>query len=273
MRGFTASAGRNWSGELLDAAQAEPVRARRDGRDVAVILSVADYRRPTEDQPAAGPAAKALHAAIAKRFAETCDGLAEQCHPKEGRSTHEGRGGRPTVCPAPADILFIHGKQIRLFGGGEDVRDLGPAEGALPRPQTGCHADLTEEAAALWESLTVTHGFVDGNERVGFVCGDVFLGLDGHRREADPDKVAGFILERLETGSFTKDRPDARLRERVVADVEERVRQRRPSRAPRTRRAPLPRRYAATANRAPRHSFGDRPYMRLNSRLNCEGLL
>ena len=135
----------------------------------------------------------------------------------EGTS-RERRGERPTVYLTLADVLFIHGEQIRLFGGGNGVRDLGLVESALLRPQTGYYADLIEEAAALWESLTVNHGFMDGNKRVGLACMDVFLGLNGHRLEADPDEVASFILERLETGSFTKDRLDAWLRERVAAD-------------------------------------------------------
>ena len=77
MREFTASDAKSRFGELLDAAQAEPVRVRRNGRDVAVVLSVADYARLTEGQPAASPAVKALHAASAKRFAKTYERLAE----------------------------------------------------------------------------------------------------------------------------------------------------------------------------------------------------
>lgn len=138
----------------------------------------------------------------------------------EGPS-RDRRGERPIVYLTLADVLFIHGEQIRLFGGGDGVRDLGLVESALLRPQTGYYADLIEEAAALWESLTVNHGFVDGNKRVGLACMDVFLGLNGHRLEVDSDKVASFILERLEMGSFTKNRLDAWLRQHVVADAED----------------------------------------------------
>ena len=77
MREFTASDAKSQFGELLDAAQAEPVRVRRNGRDVAVVLSVADYARLTEGQPAASPAVKELHAASAKRFARAYERLAE----------------------------------------------------------------------------------------------------------------------------------------------------------------------------------------------------
>ena len=63
------------------------------------------------------------------------------------------------------DALYIHAEQLRLFGGAEGVRDLGLIESALLRPQTGYYADLVEQAAALWESLAMNHGFIDGNSQ------------------------------------------------------------------------------------------------------------
>ena len=77
MREFTASDARSRFGELLNAAQAEPVLVRRNGRDVAVVLSVADYARLTEEQLATSPAVKAVHAATTKRFARAYERLTE----------------------------------------------------------------------------------------------------------------------------------------------------------------------------------------------------
>ena len=85
------------------------------------------------------------------------------------------------------DALYIHTEQLRLFGGAEGVRDLGLIVTVLLRPQTGYYADLIEQAAALWESLAMNHGFIDGNRRVAFACLDIFLGLNGARLEAEPD--------------------------------------------------------------------------------------
>ncbi|WP_394889004.1 type II toxin-antitoxin system death-on-curing family toxin [Mesorhizobium sp. AaZ16] len=102
------------------------------------------------------------------------------------------------------DALFIHAEQLRLFGGAEGVRDLGLIESALLRPQTGYYADLIEQATALWESLAMNHGFVDGNKRVAFACMDIFLGLNGARLEAEPDDVIAFIYRHLEAGTFRK---------------------------------------------------------------------
>lgn len=104
------------------------------------------------------------------------------------------------------DALFIHTEQLRLFGGAPGIRDLGLVEAALLRPQTGYYDGLVEEAAALWESLAMNHGFVDGNKRVAFACVDIFLELNGRRITAEPSEVIAFIYERLETGTMTKDR-------------------------------------------------------------------
>ena len=102
------------------------------------------------------------------------------------------------------DALYIHVEQLRLFGGAHGVRDHGLIASALLRPQTGYYADLIEQAAALWESLAMNHGFVDGNSQVAFACLDIFLGLNGARLEAEPVDVIAFIYRHLEAGTFRK---------------------------------------------------------------------
>ena len=102
------------------------------------------------------------------------------------------------------DALYIHAEQLRLFGGAGGVRDHGLVESALLRPKTGYYADLVEQTAALWESLAMNHGFVDGNKRVAFACTDIFIGLNGARLEADPDDLIAFIYRNLEAGTFRK---------------------------------------------------------------------
>ena len=110
------------------------------------------------------------------------------------------------------DVFNIHDAQIARYGGSSGVRDAGLIEAALLRPQTGYYADLIEEAAALWESLTMNHGFIDGNKRVGFACTFVFLRLNGLNLTAAPNAIEGFILGNLQAGTFTKDNLDAWLR-------------------------------------------------------------
>jgi death-on-curing protein len=102
------------------------------------------------------------------------------------------------------EALNIHKALVRTFGGNEGVRDRGLVEAALLRPQTGGYADLIEEAAALWESLTTSPGFVDGNKRTAFACTEIFLDLNGVRLMATPHEVAQFVISHLAASAFHK---------------------------------------------------------------------
>lgn len=110
------------------------------------------------------------------------------------------------------EALRIHELLINTFGGAKGVRDAGLIEAALLRPQTGYYRDLLEEAAALWESLAMNHGFVDGNKRVAYACLELFLQLNGLDITADNDTIERFIYINLDGGTFSKDVLDAWLR-------------------------------------------------------------
>ncbi|WP_417415002.1 type II toxin-antitoxin system death-on-curing family toxin [Hoeflea sp.] len=110
------------------------------------------------------------------------------------------------------EALHVHAMLLKAYGGAPGIRDRGLIEAALLRPQTGYYSDLVEEAAALWESLAMNHGFVDGNKRVGFACMEIFLDLNGLELTAGEDETIRFIYERLESGTFTKDTLDVWLR-------------------------------------------------------------
>ncbi|SFZ81184.1 death on curing protein [Devosia enhydra] len=114
------------------------------------------------------------------------------------------------------DLLFIHGEQIKLFGGADGIRDIDLLLSALQRPQSGYHVDLIDEAAVLWESLTMNHGFVDGNKRVGLAAADVFLRLNGHKIHADNATLLAFITDHLEAGRFRKPALEEFLRRHAV---------------------------------------------------------
>jgi len=103
------------------------------------------------------------------------------------------------------EALRIHEVLIEVFGGAKGVRDLGLIESALLRPQTGYYADIIEEAAALWESLAMNHGFIDGNKRVAYACLELFLGMNGIDIPAANDEIERFIYGHLEAGTFRKD--------------------------------------------------------------------
>jgi death on curing protein len=77
-----------------------------------------------------------------------------------------------------AEALATHADQIERYGGAHGVRDLGLLDAALFRPQTGYYADPIEETAALWESMSQNHPFVDGNKRTAFAVTCTFLAIN-----------------------------------------------------------------------------------------------
>ena len=99
------------------------------------------------------------------------------------------------------ELLAIHERLIERFGGASGVRDLGLLESALYRPQTGYYNDVVEMAAALFESLLISHSFVDGNERVAFFATDVFLRLNGWVLRIDDVAAHSFLIGHLEKGT------------------------------------------------------------------------
>ena len=100
------------------------------------------------------------------------------------------------------DVLAIHAGQINRYGGGSGLRDPGLLEAALFRPQTGYYPSLTDEAAALWESLSQNHPFVDGNKRTAFAATYVFLLINGLRITASDEDAQDFVLGLYETNQL-----------------------------------------------------------------------
>jgi death on curing protein len=99
-----------------------------------------------------------------------------------------------TLYPTLAETLELHRVLIERFGGKDGVRDLGLLESALKRPQTGYYKSLSLEAAALLQSLTQNHAFVDGNKRVAFASTAIFLRMNGYRLRVDTDNGENFII-------------------------------------------------------------------------------
>jgi death on curing protein len=121
-----------------------------------------------------------------------------------------------TTYPNPAEVVFIHRTLIERFGGSHGIRDVGGLESALARPQTGYYRDLIEEAAALWESLSQNHPFIDGNKRVAVTVTAAFLQVNGYRLEFDDLTAFAFLIGLYETGRMRFNELDTWLRENVT---------------------------------------------------------
>ncbi len=119
------------------------------------------------------------------------------------------------------EVLALHQALLTRYGGAPGIRDMGAVEAAVFRPQCGYYKSIAEEAAALLESLLISHPFVDGNKRVAFAACDVFLRINGWRLHARPDWLLERMLEWIELR-------DERL-ERITLDLESCIAEEKPS--------------------------------------------
>ena len=105
------------------------------------------------------------------------------------------------------DVLELHEKSIKDFGGSQGIRDIGLLESALARPfQTFGGEDLYptifEKTAALGQSLIVNHPFVDGNKRTGMLCMTALLMFNQYKFIASSLDFYNFIIQ-ISTGSIS----------------------------------------------------------------------
>ena len=107
-------------------------------------------------------------------------------------------GPRPRDYLTLDDVLALHRELINRWGGTHGIRDPGLLEAALYRPQTGYYASLLDEAAALWESLSQNHAFIDGNKRVAFAATFTFLRINGLVITAGDADTEAFVVDLYE---------------------------------------------------------------------------
>jgi death on curing protein len=94
-------------------------------------------------------------------------------------------------------IVAIHSRQLRRFGGATGLRDDGLLRSALERPMNKWHyeqAELPALAAAYAFGLAKNHAFVDGNKRIAFMSMMVFLRRNGVRFAPDPAHATKIIM-------------------------------------------------------------------------------
>ena len=101
-----------------------------------------------------------------------------------------------------AEVAAIHHHQIEEYGGEHGLLNQGALEAAVFRPQTGYYNDLSEEAAALLESLVNNHPFLDGNKRVGFAAAHTFLLLNGFDLDVSSTAAFPFVMKAIAEGKF-----------------------------------------------------------------------
>jgi death-on-curing protein len=81
-------------------------------------------------------------------------------------------------------VIAIHSRQLRRFGGAPGLRDEGMLRSALERPVNKWQYEQVEMpvlAAAYAFGLARNHAFVDGNKRIAFMTMATFLRKNGVR--------------------------------------------------------------------------------------------
>lgn len=101
-----------------------------------------------------------------------------------------------------AEVIAIHHHQIEEYGGLRGLREQAALESSVSRPQTGYYNDLTEEAAALFESLVNNHAFLDGNKRVGFAATHTFVLINGFDLDVTSRAAYEFMMKTMAEGKF-----------------------------------------------------------------------
>jgi len=94
-------------------------------------------------------------------------------------------------------VIAIHSRQLRRFGGAPGLRDDGLLRSAIERPANKWHyeqAELPELAAAYAFGLAKNHAFVDGNKRIAFMTMMTSLRKNGVRFAPDQAQATAMIM-------------------------------------------------------------------------------
>ena len=94
-------------------------------------------------------------------------------------------------------VVAIHGRQLRRFGGAPGLRDEGMLRSALERPfnkRQYEQADWASRAAAYAFGLAKNHAFADGNKRIAFMTMAVFLRKNGFRFAPDQAHATAIMI-------------------------------------------------------------------------------
>jgi len=110
------------------------------------------------------------------------------------------------------DTLLLHQRSLMDNGGAPGILDVGLLKSALARPlqhsSYGRDVDIITMAGVYTAGIVQNHPFVDGNKRIGFIVGVLFLELNGYRFTASEEDAARAVLAlaagEIDEGKFTE---------------------------------------------------------------------
>jgi death-on-curing protein len=94
-------------------------------------------------------------------------------------------------------VIAIHSRQLRRFGGAAGLRDDGLLASALERPINKWQyeqVELSSLAAAYAFGLAKNYAFIDGNKRIAFMAMVVFLRSNGVAFAPDQAEATAMIM-------------------------------------------------------------------------------
>jgi death-on-curing protein len=118
------------------------------------------------------------------------------------------------------EVIQLHEWIIQQTGGGAGIIDRGLIDSAVYQPQAtfGGHdlcPTLADKAAALATSLTLNHGFVDGNKRIAHAAMETFLVRNGYEIRATVDEQEAIFLQ-LAAGLLEREQFTEWVRQHIV---------------------------------------------------------
>lgn len=83
-------------------------------------------------------------------------------------------------------VIFVHDRMIKRFGGSFGIRDHGLIISAVERPKTTfggeyLYKTIFDKASALLQSILKNHAFIDGNKRTALTSAGIFLRNNGFK--------------------------------------------------------------------------------------------
>jgi death on curing protein len=106
------------------------------------------------------------------------------------------------------NIISIHDRMTKEFGGMPGIADRGMLESAAAMPGAGIsgkylHEGLPAMAAAYLFHICKNHPFFDGNKRTAVVAAEIFLNINGMSLNASNDELKDLCL-RVAAGEVSK---------------------------------------------------------------------
>jgi death-on-curing protein len=115
-------------------------------------------------------------------------------------------------------VLVLHAEQVDRFGGSHGVLNRGAVEAALARPRNQFRyrsgLDPEDLAAAYLVGLATSHGFVDGNKRIGAAAMLVFLAVNNRPLHVSPAELYALVMS-VATKKVTEGQVATWIRERL----------------------------------------------------------